>query len=145
MATVNLDFSELSKFNASMLKMVERDLPNEAKKFMQRAGNELRKDMRTSYQQNTKRKTGNLIKGLSRGRAYVYSGNEYQVRVKNTAPHAHLIERGHKAVGHKPTKRFKGNYVKGKYIASMSAKNFGNKFAKLADKFVDDLLKRGIG
>ena len=48
-------------------------------------------------------------------------------------------------MGHTPTKRFKGNYVKGKYIASMSAKNFGNKFAKLADKFVDDLLKRGIG
>ena len=53
MATVNLDFSELSEFNAKMLKMVERDLPNEAKKFMQRAGNELRIDMRTGYQQNT--------------------------------------------------------------------------------------------
>lgn len=145
MATVNLDFSELTEFNASMLKMVEKDLPKEAKKFMQRAGNALRKDMRAEYQRKTKKKTGNLLKGLSRGRAYVYQGSEYQVRVKNTAPHAHLIERGHKAIGHEPTKRFKGNYVKGKYIATTSAKNFGKKFNELADKFVDDLLKRGIG
>lgn len=31
MASVELDFSELSEFNASMLKMVEQDMPNEAK------------------------------------------------------------------------------------------------------------------
>lgn len=49
MASVELDFSELSEFNASMLKMVEQDMPNEAKKLMQRAGNALRRDMRTAY------------------------------------------------------------------------------------------------
>lgn len=147
MATVNLDFSELTEFNANMLKMVERDLPNEAKKFMQRAGNELRKDMRISYQQNTRRKTGNLLRGLSRSRAYVYQGNEYQVRVKNTAPHAHLIEHGHDWVrkrGGTVIAR-KRNAAKAKHIAGTSVKNFGRKFSELADKFVDDLLKRGIG
>ena len=46
MATVDLDFSELSEFNANMLKMVEQDMPKEAKKLMQRAGNALRRDMR---------------------------------------------------------------------------------------------------
>ena len=86
MASVELDFSELSEFNASMLKMVEKDMPNEAKKLMQRAGNALRRDIRTAYKQKTKRKTGNLLRGLSRGRAYIYQGTEYQVRVKNTAP-----------------------------------------------------------
>lgn len=145
MASVELDFSELSEFNASMLKMVEKDMPNEAKKLMQRAGNALRRDMRTAYKQKTKRKTGNLLRGLSRGRAYIYQGTEYQVRVKNTAPHAHLIEYGHKAIGHAPRKRFNGKYVKGRHIAGKAAKNFNSKFADMADKFVDDLLERGIG
>ena len=63
MASVELDFSELSEFNASMLKMVEQDMPNEAKKLMQRAGNALRRDIRTAYKQKTKRKTGNLLRG----------------------------------------------------------------------------------
>lgn len=145
MATVDLDFNELSEFNVNMLKMVEQDMPKEAKKLMQRAGNALRRDMRKSYKRNTKKRTGNLLKGLSRGRAYIYQGTEYQVRVKNTAPHAQLIEYGHKAVGHAPSKRFKGNYVKGRHIAGRAAKDFGSKFADLAEKFVDDLLERGIG
>lgn len=144
MANVELDFSELSEFNASMLRMVEKDFPNEAKKFMQRAGNALTKDMRQNYRRLTKRKTGNLIRGLSRGRAYFYAGDEYQIRVKNKAPHAHLIEHGHRVVGHKPNMTFKGKYVKGRHVAGMSANQFGKKYVELADKFVDDLLERGF-
>lgn len=58
MASVELDFSELSEFNASMLKMVEKDMPNEAKKLMQRAGNALRRDERpTSRKPNARQAT----------------------------------------------------------------------------------------
>lgn len=63
MASVELDFSELSEFNASMLKMVEQDMPNEAKKLMQRAGNALRRDIRTAYKQKPNARQATCCEG----------------------------------------------------------------------------------
>lgn len=45
------------------------------------------------------RKTGNYIKSIKRGKVYDYNG-AHAVRVYSAAPHAHLIEEGHRMVTH---------------------------------------------
>ena len=137
---IGLDFSELSEFNKETLKLVNTTYPKEAKKFVSRAGNAFRADVKRGYRSQTKRKTGNLLRGAMRGRAYVYDGDAYQVRVYSKAPHAHLIERGHKLVyfGHET-----GKVVPGKHVVGKAVLDFNDKFADLADKFVDDLLEGG--
>lgn len=138
---VEFDYSELSEFTADMLHVVNTTYPNEAKKFVARAGNAFRTEVKARYRANTRRKTGNLIRGVNRGRPYVYNGDSYQVRVYNKAPHAHLIEHGH-VFYHRGKKTDK--YVKGKHIVGETVKEFDSKFKQLADNFVDDLLERGF-
>ena len=139
-STIGLDFSQLDEFNKEALSLINDKFPKEAKKFVSRAGNAFRADVKKGYRSQTKRKTGNLLRGVTRGRAYVYDGDSYQVRVYSKAPHAHLIERGHKLVyyGH-PTEKL----VPGKHIVGKSVLDFNDKFSDLAEKFVDDLLEGG--
>lgn len=138
---VGLDYSQLDQFNQDMLEFVETTYPNEAKKFIARAGNAFRKEMRESYRKNTKKHTGNLLRGVNRGRAYVYNGDEFQVRVYNKAPHAALIEHGHKLyVKGKPTDK----YVRGKHVVGSVVLRFNSKFVALVEDFVDDLLDKGF-
>ena len=137
---IGLDFSQLDEFNKETLALINDTYPKEAKKFISRAGNAFRADVKRGYRSQTKRKTGNLLRGVTRGRAYVYDGDNYQVRVYSKAPHAPLIERGHKLVyyGHQTNK-----FVPGKYTVGKAVLDFNDKFADLANKFVDDLLKGG--
>lgn len=138
---VSLDFSQVSDFNKELLELIETTYPKEAKKFVSRAGNAFRAEMKAGYKRNTIRRTGNLLRGVTRGRAYIYNGEDYQVRVYNKAPHASLIERGHKLyIKGKPTDKF----VKGKHIVGNTIVEFNDKFVELADKFVDDLLNGGF-
>ena len=58
---------------------------------MGRAGNKLRSNVKKAYITRVRKKTGNLLKGISRGRPYLYQKDQFQVRVKNKAPHAHLV------------------------------------------------------
>lgn len=140
MTIAKFDFSELSEFDKDFLERLIDEQPKEAKKCLQKVANEYRKELRAQYRANTKKKTGNLLRGIKRGKVYEYK-DCLQIRVKNTAPHAHLIEYGHKfmAWGHESDKR---GFVHGKRIFEKTS--FEGKFAKAVDKFVDDLLERGF-
>lgn len=150
--SVIVDVSQLTSFEKNILDICKNKYPKEAKNFMQRAGNSLKKDIRKQYESDgVGKKTGNLRKGLTRGRAYVYAGNEYQVRVKNKAPHAHLIEHGHELFFHHAQKhnftnaKYSGEYVQGSHSVGKASKNFGGDFSNLTEKFVDDFLNKGFG
>lgn len=140
--SAEFEYSELTEFNKNMLDFVSKEYPKEAKKFIARAGNKLSKNIKSAYRKGTKKKTGNLLRGVARGRPYIFEGNDFQVRVYNKAPHAHLIEHGHKVfIRGKETR----HRAKGRHIVGATAMAFQNEFAQLADKFVDDLLARGFG
>lgn len=151
MSGVNLDFSQLTEFENKVMEIAQKKYPQEAKKFMQRAGNAMRKRIREQYSADgVGRKTGNIRKGLTRGRAYVYAGNEYQVRVKNRAPHAHLIEHGHEIFFHHskrhnfPKAKASGEFTQGFHSVGKSVNNFGDTFTDMAEKFVDDFINKGF-
>ena len=75
---VALDFSQLSEFDKEMLELIETTYPKEAKKFVSRAGNAFRAEMKAGYKKHTIKRTGNLLRGVTRGRAYVYNGEDYR-------------------------------------------------------------------
>ena len=90
---------------------------------------------------------------LKRDRAYKYGKDEWQVRVKNTAPHAWLVEHGHVMLGHaaqgKP-KLIVGNtgeaFVRGKNVMGKTAKAFPSEYQGLAEEFIDKMLnEKGLG
>lgn len=133
------DASEMDAYSRQLIEFAKSHFPRETKNFVGRASNRLAKNIRNAYKTKTKQLTGNLLAGVSRGKPYIYNGDEYQCRVKNKAPHAHLIEHGHFMV--KNGKRYK--FVAGKHIVGIEANKFPSEFGDLADKFVDDMLESG--
>jgi len=97
---IDIEAEGLSEFSQELLDLATKDFPKDTKNFLQRAGNKLKANAKNNYKSGTTQGTKNLIKGLKRDRAYKYGKDEWQVRVKNTAPHAWLVEHGHVMLGH---------------------------------------------
>ena len=114
---------------------------------MGRAGNRMRASARAAYREEIKHsKTGNLVKGLSRGRPYIYGSNEFSIRVTNKAPHAHLYEHGHVLWRHLPGEKHAvktERMVKGRHTMANAEKAFQSEFESMADAYVDKLLEEG--
>ena len=141
-----LNLSELDDFAKELMEVATEKFPRETKNFMGRAGNKLARNVRAGYKAKTKRRTGNLYRGVRRGRPYIYNGNEIQCRVKNIAPHAQLLERGH-VMKDKNGKTIMRNgheiFVPGKHVVGIAANSFSGEFDEMADKFVDEMLEGG--
>lgn len=137
------DFSELDDWLNESIDVAKNVFPKETDKFLRKAGNKLASNMRRAYKTKVKKKTGNLTKGVGRGRPYTYNGNERQVRVYNKAPHAPLIEHGH-VMADKNGKPYMENgkekFVKGRNIAADEQKEFRSEFFNMAEEFVDEVL-----
>lgn len=149
-----LDISELDEFAKELIELAVETMPSESKKFLRKEGNELRKEIVKTAKARVKQRTGNYVKGIKRGKVYKYNGEETAIRVyhvnekggklengKFPAPHAHLIEYGHRIVDkNKNEKGFKRGY----HVYRDASKNYEKQFASNCEKFVDDMLDKGL-
>lgn len=141
------DLRELEELNAQLLKLADEQFPKETKKFIRRQGARLERQLRNAYKTKVKKKTGNLQKGVERGMPTLYEG-DWQIRVRNVAPHAHLIEHGHvmKDKNKNPIKNSFGQeiWVEGKYVAAFTVNDFKKEYPQAVDEFVDQMLEAGL-
>ena len=129
-----MSFQELSD---SLLKLSkEIDNGKSAKKFLQKAGNKLKKKTVEQAQRSVKKYTGTYIKSIKRGKVYEFQG-DLSVRTYSTSPHAHLIESGHRIVTR--SGREKG-FKPGYHIFEKAAKNFEDEFVEDTENFIQELL-----
>ena len=141
MAEATFNSKDLEELAQNMYRTAEKLYPKEDKRFLQKEGNKGAGILRKKTRAATKKKTGNLIRGIKRGSVYQYKGS-YQVRVKNNAPHAHLIEYGHVLwVNGTQTEKF----VPGKYPLKKAAPEIAATLTGDVDGFVDDLISKGFG
>lgn len=70
---IHFDLKEFTKLSDDFLNLAKDKFPRKTKAFMGRAGNRMRATARAAYRSEIKHsKSGNLVKGLSRGRPYIY-------------------------------------------------------------------------
>ena len=93
MSTEGMDTRELDELVKNMFRTAQDVYPDEAKAFLKKEGNKGRRLLRAKTKAVTKKKTGNLLKGIRRTGVQKHDG-DFQIRVYNKAPHAHLIEHG---------------------------------------------------
>lgn len=137
----DFDFSGINAFTGQLLQMAEVQFPKDARRFMQQEGNKLRRVTAAKARQLVKRKTGNYLKGIKRGKVYKYQGEELAVRVFDSSPHAHLIEHGHRQV----TKDGREvGFVRGQKVFEKSRRDFADNFAQDCEEFVDQMLAKGL-
>lgn len=140
------DTAGLDRYTARLLAIVQRDLPKEARTFVRQEGNELRKKTAALAKQRVKKgkhhkgsEAKRYHKGIKRGKVYVYKGNGgTAVRVYNSAPHAHLIESGHRIVD--KNKKEHG-FQPGRHVFEDAGKAFEQEFYRDIDAFLDKLWK----
>lgn len=131
------DFKELDNFQRGILEVANDTMPKESKKFIRKEGTKLRKNTVKKAREKLKKKTGKYFKSVKRGKAYYYKNN-LSIRAYSTAPHAHLIEKGHRQV----TKDGKEvGWVDGKHIFEDSQKEFENEYFEDNEKFIEEIVK----
>lgn len=135
-----MDTRELDDLVKNMFRTAQDVYPDEAKSFLKKEGNKGRRMLRAKTKAVTKKKTGNLLKGIRRTGVQKYNG-DFQIRVYNKAPHAHLIEHGHVLwVNGTKTEKF----VPGKHPAADTTKQLKREFPRDVETFVDDMLSKGF-
>ena len=131
---------ELDIYEREILRLAQRELPRETKKFLRTEGNKLRKATLKKAKSKTTKKTGNYYKGIKRGKVYQYSGNNgLSVRVYGGKPshHAHLIEYGH--VIRKQEGGPELGFVPGLHVFEEAREEFTPIFAKDVEDFIDEM------
>lgn len=132
----------LGELQQELLDLAGQQFPQETQKFMGSVGTALVRKVRAGYDKDIKEHCDNLLRpNTGRGKPYIYAGDEYSVRVKSKAPHAHLIEHGHVLyIKGKPTNR----YVKGTNTVGKAVKAFEKNYEKQTQKFIDKMLDKGL-
>lgn len=126
------DLSELAKFGKD-LSTVGKGYQKAERKFLQREGSKLRSKTKAQAKKLGE-KTGNYLKSIKRGKVYVYHGSQ-AVRVYSYAPHAHLIEDGHRMVTHDGREV---GFVKGYHVFDVTAEDFEPVFYMDLDDFLGE-------
>ena len=140
MSTEGMDTRELDELVKNMFRTAQDVYPDEAKSFLKKEGNKGRRLLRAKTKAVTKKKTGNLLKGIRRTGVQKHDG-DFQIRVYNKAPHAHLIEHGHVLwVNGTKTEKF----VPGKHPAADTTKQLKREFPRDVEGFVDEMLSKGF-
>nr|DAP33551.1 MAG TPA: tail component [Caudoviricetes sp.] len=134
---MSVEVEGVDEFVKEMVKIASKEYPKQVKKMLQKSGNKLRKAVVAKAKSKVKKKTGNYLKGFKRGKVYKYAGDEDAVRVYNSAPHAHLIEYGHRKVTKKTKKEI--GFVKGYHILDGIREEFDEEFQKDIEEMLDNL------
>lgn len=125
---VEFDMSELEDYAEVMLEFIETDFPKECEKFMKSEAKKLRNKAKKDGAGKVGVKTGNYLKGFKAGKkVYEYGDAKFNVRVYNSAPHAHLIEYGHNMVSHNGSVV---GFVPGFHVLENATLAYQDKFAR---------------
>ena len=148
-----LDVSELTDYGKQILETATKEMPKIARSFLKGEANHLKNKAKKKAKgelksfNNKPPKEGEITReylhNFTSGKVYPYGDTEYNIQVKNTAPHAHWIESGHNMVT--IDGRTVG-FIPGKHILENSAIEFESTFAKdienkLAKKVIKELEK----
>lgn len=136
MASIVFDVTELDDFVRGMRRTAQR-FQRQQKAFMRKEGNKLKtKTLRKARALG--RKTGNYLKSIKRGKVYEYDGAQ-AVRVYSTAPHAHLIEDGHRMVTHDGREV---GFVPGHHVFETAGTEFEAQYLMDIDDFLDKEVRK---
>ena len=133
---------ELDDFAKNLLKLAQDEFPKETYSFMRKSGSKARTMTARKARSLVNKETGKYHKSFKRGKAYFRrSSRSYEIQIRNSSPHAHLIEYGHiltsengKVIG----------FVPGYHVMEKSSKEFNMKFKGLIEDWLDDLIDKGL-
>ena len=132
---------DLSSGMTSLIKL----FPSETKKFMKKKARELRNQAKKKARSTVNKESGDYLKGFAAGKkVYEWSDAEYNIRVYNRAPHAHLIELGHEMIGHEPDKKKLREKVDGFEIINKTMEEWDSQFNSSVENELLDFIAKEL-
>lgn len=128
---VKLSVKGLESFVKHM-KQAEWKLPNGVDQFMTKEARALMNDCKQASPYPTFKKRWFSKTRKGKGKASIWKG------VFNKAPHLHLVNDGHKQIGHKPDKKYLGK-VEGKHFLDAPVKHFEKQYEIDLERFLDSI------
>lgn len=129
----------LTDFQKDLLD-VAQESPKAMRAVMGKVGNRAKTVVSKRAKMTVKKDTGLYHKRFKRGKVFIDKEGQIVTRVINSAPHAHLLEYGHKQVVHGKTVGFTpGKKVMEKGIAEFESSGDVDKYI---GKALDDLLSK---
>jgi len=143
MASIGFDIRELKNYEKNLLDLAtDFQKGKYAKNFLKKEGNKLRRKTLAIAKRKVKKLSGNYFKSIKRGKVYLYKNTgAWSIRVYSNAPHAHLIEDGHRQVA---ADGREVGFVPGKHVFSDSEKQFAGEYFSDVQDFIDDVLRKGL-
>lgn len=141
MAKDCFDFSELSELEEDLLNLAgEVENGKQAKRFLRNKGNKLKRRTLKVAKAKVKKKSGNLFKGIKRGKPYkYYVDGSWAVRVYAGSPanHAHLLNDGHRIVDKNGKEH---GFKEGYHFFEEAAEKYEEEYYDDVQDFIDELL-----
>lgn len=136
MASVVFDVSELDNFSRG-LQRTGQAIQKQQKAFLRKEGTKLKNET-VREARKVGKKTGKYLKSIKRGKVYEYNGAQ-AVRTYSAAPHAHLIEHGHRMVTHDGREV---GFVPGSHVFETARKSFEPQYQNDVEDFLDKEVER---
>lgn len=134
-----MEIKGLTEFERDLLKQAQR-MPKESFKVMRKLGSKARTFVAKKSRKEVNKVTGNYHKSWKRGKAYSKDG-EYQIQIRNIAPHAHLIEDGHRIVDKSGNEH---GFKEGEHILTDGINEFEEQvMGEMLEQWLDQLLDEG--
>ena len=124
------------------LDMLIKTFPNESKKLLRTVGNKAKNIVARKAKTLAGKKSGNYYKSIKRGKVFIDpASGQMLVRVYTSskiAPHAHLVENGHRIV----KDGVELGFVQGKRIFPKTRAEIESEWYELLDKEIYKLLQK---
>jgi hypothetical protein len=140
LSDASFDVRELDEMATNMLILANRKSPKEYNKFLRKEGSKLARKTKQKARRKVGKKEDIYHKSIKRGKPYRYNSQERAIRVYSSAPHAHLIEDGHRQVAN----GVEVGFVRGRNVFSDAKEEFEETFISDAEDFVVKLLEEGF-
>ncbi|MBU7320278.1 HK97 gp10 family phage protein [Paenibacillus oleatilyticus] len=130
----DFDIQGLKKIEAFSRELsdLQKLFPKEAKALMRRSGTKARAIVARRARTSVKKKKGNYFRSIKRGKVWVdASSGEYKIRVYSRAPHAHLIEKGHRIVDKNGKEH---GFQKGYFVFDKAAAEINNQWTSILEE-----------
>ena len=160
MARDGIDLSELDEFTDRLIQS-SKEAKKTQRRFLQQQGNKFkRKTKAQARAAGVKTQSGNYMERIKRGKVWSSRNGAQSVRVYSNAPHAHLIEDGHKqlvnpgkgkgngrgvipgrGIGHKP-KDGKKDSVEGRKVFEKAYEAFEPEYDRACEEAIDEMISK---
>lgn len=137
--SVKFDLTGFDEFEKTLVDMIEVKYPEEVKKILYELADELKAETvkRTPVGTEKKAKTKRLANKWKVGRVRKHKG-EFYIEVYNNAPHAHLIEDGHRIVGKDGSDH---GWWEGKHMLLISTKQLEERLEPRLQAWLNEMLE----